>query len=650
MGLLKRFTQYLRPIQGSSEPFAISMSANEALTRQLAAFKVANETLTQALAASQAAIETLTEQLASAKAANEALAQQLADAQAAVAQREESQNQPSSIDPNVLPLVPKIPPEQQTPVVVRLLEIIQLLREQAQALKDEIARLKGLKARPKLRPSRLTGSARADGKDSPGDEGEKKKKARTGKRPGSEKRRKTAELKIHETVFLKPDNLPDGSRFKGYEDFTVQDIIIKPHNTLYRRERWVSSDGQTLMGRLPEHLKGGHFGTILVAFILYQHYHCHVTQPLLLEQLREFKIDISAGKLNQLLTEGKEDFHAEKEAVLAMGLAVSNYVHVDDTGARHQGNNGYCTHIGNELFAYFESTPSKNRINFLKLLRGPHTDYMLSEDAFDYMLKHKLPQGPQRKLEAFNQTSIADDSQWSAVLAQLDITNERHVRIATEGALVGSVLAHGVNEELAIISDDAGQFDVFKHGLCWIHAERTLAKLVGFNGAQREALEEIRTQVWEFYRELKDYKASPTDARKQKLGTRFDELMSTQTCFASLNQALKRLKRNRRELLLVLDRPEVALENNLSERDIREYVKKRKISGSTRSELGRRCRDTFTSLKKTGRKHGLSFWSYLKDRLFSYGRIPMLSELLRQRAEKSKAHGVKQLLTGSKAA
>ena len=46
-------------------------------------------------------------------------------------------------------------------------------------------------------------------------------------------------------------------------------------------------------------------------------------------------------------------------------------------------------------------------------------------------------------------------------------------------------------------------------------------------------------------------------------------LFTTQTCFESLNQVLKRLKRNKDELLLVLERPELPLHNNLSEGDIR---------------------------------------------------------------------------------
>ena len=212
------------------------------------------------------------------------------------------------------------------------------------------------------------------------------------------------------------------------------------------------------------------------------------------------------------------------------------------------------------------------------------------------------------------------------------ITTERHVRIATEGALLGSVLEHGLDPGLAIISDDAGQFNVLLHGLCWIHAERTINKLVGFTTENREALAKVRSQIWDFYAELKAYKEVSSEEKKVELEARFDELFTAKTCFVSLNLALKRLYKNKSELLLVLDRPDIPLHNNLSEGDIREYVKKRKISGSTRSECGRRCRDTFTSLKKTCRKLGVPFWRYLNDRISRKCEIPPLSELIRQQS------------------
>ncbi len=96
----------------------------------------------------------------------------------------------------------------------------------------------------------------------------------------------------------------------------------------------------------------------------------------------------------------------------------------------------------------------------------------------------------------------------------------------------------------------------------------------------------------------------------------------------TLNLALNRLHNNKAELLLVLERPDLPPHNNLSECDIREYVIKRKISGSTRSENGRRARDIFASLKKTGKKLGIGFWDYLLDRLTLENHIPPLPEIV----------------------
>jgi len=176
---------------------------------------------------------------------------------------------------------------------------------------------------------------------------------------------------------------------------------------------------------------------------------------LIFEQLLELGIDISSGQVNRIINENKELFHAEKDEILTAGLEVSDYVHVDDTGARHKGRNGYCTHIGNELFAWFESTQSKSRINFLTLLRGKHTDYVLNEEAFEYMRAQKLPQKVIQPLTELKLKVFFDEQEWSSALKALKIVRKRHVRIATEGALIGSVLEHGFNPKIVIISDDA---------------------------------------------------------------------------------------------------------------------------------------------------------------------------------------------------
>jgi hypothetical protein len=84
-------------------------------------------------------------------------------------------------------------------------------------------------------------------------------------------------------------------------------------------------------------------------------------------------------------------------------------------------------------------------------------------------------------------------TEWNAHLEDLKIENHRHVKIATEGALIGSLLHHGLPRSLVIVSDDAGQFNVLIHALCWIHAERALNKLIAPNEEKRRILEpEIR--------------------------------------------------------------------------------------------------------------------------------------------------------------
>src|SRR5207247_998123 len=149
---------------------------------------------------------------------------------------------------------------------------------------------------------------------------------------------------------------------KGYEEYDVQELVLQAKLTRYRRERILTPDGRTLLAPLPaDVLPGSHFGPTLIAYLLYQYHQCNVTQPLLLEQLQELGIAISTGQINHFLTENLDGFHQEKAALLTAGLAVSSYVGVDDTGARHEGHNGYCTALGNDLFAYFESTDSKSR-------------------------------------------------------------------------------------------------------------------------------------------------------------------------------------------------------------------------------------------------------------------------------------------------
>ena len=533
--------------------------------------------------------------------------------------------------------LPEVRPEERTPLVDSLLAIIHLLLDRVQQLdatvqqlRDENALLKGQKPRPQIRPSQLESPPAPPQKD--------------GKRPGSAKRSKNSQLLIPQDVTLHPDNLPPGAVLKGYEPYVVQELTIEAKATRYLRARYELPGGGSVLAPLPAAvLPGSHYGPNLICYILNQHHHAHVTQPLLLEQLHDFGIDISAGQLSHLLTENKEALHQEKDEVQTAGLATASYIGTDDTGARHRGRNGYCTVIGNDLFACFESTDSKSRLNFLQVLHGSQRLYALNDIALAYWqgqglsaaLVEQLRQGPQ---------AFAEASAWQTRLAALAITSDRHVRIATEGALLGGLIERGVSAELVVLSDGAPQFDLLVHASCWVHAERPLARLVPHNDAHRAVIEQIRAHIWQLYQDLKAYRQHPNASQRPALETRLAALCNQKTGYPNIDAVLKAMRDHQRDLLRVLERPEVPLHNNASESDIREYVKKRKISGGTRSAAGRRCRDTFTSLKKTCRKLGVNFWSYLQDRVRGLGRVARLADLIRQRASPKQPPPVEAVL------
>jgi len=531
--------------------------------------------------------------------------------------------------------IPLIPAAERTPLLDALLAIIDAqqqrivqLEETVQQLRDEIAVLKGQQPRPKIAPSRL---------ETP----PPKPPGNADQQPGSPKRSKTTSFLTPVEVKIPFPDPPPGAVSHGYEDYFVQELVLHGQITRYLRERILTRDGQTLLAPLPDDvLPGSHFGPTLTAYLLHQHHHCGVTQPLLREQLRELGIDISAGQLSRLLTEGHDGFHQEKAEVLSAGLAVSAYVGVDDTGARHQGRNGFCTALGNDLFAYFESTDTKSRLNFLGVLRGSSTGYAINDVTLAYWQRQQLSEAVVEKLRA-GPGQFADEAAWQARLAELGITAKLHVRLATEGALLGQVIAQGVAPDLVILSDGAPQFDILRHASCWVHAERPLARAVPYNEAHRAALEQVRQQLWELYQDLKAYRARPDDTLKAGLVARFDALVDQPTAYpTSIGNVLKEMRDHKADLLRVLEQPAVPLHNNGTESIIRGYVKTRKISGSTRSAAGRRCRDTFASLKKTCRKLGVSFWAYLKDRLGGLGTIPRLAALICARAAEGCSAGV----------
>ena len=313
---------------------------------------------------------------------------------------------------------------EQQEIIEKQQEKIAKLEEKVNSLDEELKVAKKLKGKPKIRPSTLNQ--------------EEKNTKKSGKRPGSDKRSKKLNFVVDEERIIEPEEkLPSGAIFNGYREYDVQDLVLKRHNIRFLLAEYVTVSGKTIVGKLPSPYQG-HYGPTLISFTLYQHYQCRVPQNLILEQLRELGVDISAGQVNRLLVEEKEDFHREQSQVLQTGLETAEYIHTDDTGARHQGQNGYCTVIGNDLFTHFSSTKSKSRENYLRILRGSHEDFVLNEYSRTYLEEQQLAACHMCKLKFDHEVISQGDQEWSQYLESLSITSQKAIKLVTEAAVLGS--------------------------------------------------------------------------------------------------------------------------------------------------------------------------------------------------------------------
>src|SRR5271165_725345 len=479
-------------------------------------------------------------------------------------------------------------------------------RVENQTLRDEIARLKGLPPRPPHKPSGMEKATdRPEGGAKRDEDGASKRR----RGPGVSK------LSIDRTETLSVE-APAGSRHKGFEDIIVQDLMLKAETTHYRRERWETPDGERLIARLPPGIVGG-CGPHLHRLVLMLHFQGQMTCERIVALLTGLGLAVS-----------------KRQAVLRAGLAGAPFVTVDDTGARHAGKSCFTTHIGSDRFAAFRTGQGKSRLAFLPRLLGGAARYVINAAAIAYMRGANLPQDVIDKLAGHASLTFGAHEQWMEHLRALGIADLRvtpdPVRATSEAALWGAIKDQGLLGQAVIVSDDAGQFRLGDHALCWVHAERLVHKLIPANDKQSNAVEVARRMIWWFYRRLKEYKLAPSPQQASLLRLQFDRIFKRRTGYATLDRLLKRLLGRKHELLRVLERPEIPLNTNASENDIRAFVTKRKISGGTVSEKGRQARDVMLGLAKTCRKLKIPFFDYLGRRLGIPGPdIPNLATLVR---------------------
>jgi len=531
----------------------------------------------------------------------------------------------------------------------KLLNVVEALSADKKSLADEVERLR--KQLEQKKKSKNTSSK--DDKDTASDEDStssdhsSEKRRKSGKKPKANDRRSFKDLTIHDTVEcpVDPDTLPPDAERLQDEIVVVQDIEIKPKNTQFQRHVFYSASQQKYYrGSLPADCDHGDFSASLRALIVALKYCGNMSEPKIGEFLENFDVQVSAGSLSNILTKSAKLFEQEYDDLLIAGLSSTPYQQTDDTSARVKGE-FWNTHIlCNPFYTFYSTRPGKDRLTVLKVLQNTETLQFRFGEATCQLLQDEfsLPQKWSEEIAALGEVEVSETTLKLLLEGWFGQRNQQ-LRTAIEHA--AAIVFYRQQSSIPIVQtlvcDDAGQFKLLtdKLSLCWIHAGRHYEKLSPIVDRHAKSLDDFLNHYWAYYASLQDYRAGPTKELAEKLRLEFDELFSTQTKYAALDDRIAKTAAKKDELLTVLSLPEVPLHNNASELGARVSARRRDVSLHSRSERGVRAMDIFTTLVQTSKKLGISAFAYLRDRLSGSLEMPSLAQSIRHHANPGPASG-----------
>jgi hypothetical protein len=512
-------------------------------------------------------------------------------------------------------------------IIEKLTEEVQALKAELQKTRDELNQLKGEQGKPKIPVSKKKAIDFSS-------ENERKTLIPSGEKKSKEK---LSKIKINFTEDCKvdPSILPEDAVFKGYETVVVQDITITTKNTAYRKEIYYSpSQHRTYLGKLPIGIEG-EFGHGVKTLVITLKHASNVSEPKIHEFLENVGINISPATISRILTKNNEVFHQEKADIFKAGLESTIYQQIDDTGAKVKGRNHYVQIICNPFYTAYFTIPHKDRLSILEILQGgkPRT-YFFNDEAFTLLEYFRLSRKMISKLRNSVFNKELDEKQMQQLMEEIFPNPGKSKNQRTRIMEAGAIAAYHNQKEFpvvkALLSDAAPQFKKLteEQALCWIHDGRDYTKLVPVVPLHKKELEDFRSQYWNYYGKLLQFKQDLSQENAEKLSAEFDELVSTETNYEALNELIKKTKDIKSELLLTLKYPEIPLHNNAAELGARSQVRKRDVSLHTMTEEGTKANDTFSTIVQTAKKLGVSAYEYLNDRVSKSFKMPSLAELI----------------------
>jgi len=514
-----------------------------------------------------------------------------------------------------------------------LLHIIEELNEEVQALKAELQKTRDELNHLKGEQGKLKFSVPKQNKDV-SSENERKTPIPRGERKSKEKLSKI-KIDVTEDCKVDPGILPEDAVFKYYDTVVVQDIIITTKNTAYRKEVWYSpSQHRTYRGELPHGIEK-EFGNGVKSLIITLKHASNVSESKIHDFLENMGIHISPATISRILTKNNELFHQEKADIFRAGLESTIYQQIDDTGAKVKGQNHYVQIICNPFYTAYFTIPHKDRLSILDILQGGKTrTYFFNDEAFTLLKYFRLSRKMISKLRNAVFDKKLDEKQMHQLMEEIFSDPSKGINQRTRIMEAGAIAAYHNQKEFpvvkALLSDAAPQFKKLteEQALCWIHDGRDYTKLVPVVPLHKKELEDFRSQYWNYYGKLLQFKQDLSQENAEKLSAEFDELVSTETNYEALNELIKKTKDIKSELLLTLKYPEIPLHNNAAELGARSQVRKRDVSLHTMTEEGTKANDTFSTIVQTAKKLGVSAYEYFNDRVSKSFKMPSLAELI----------------------
>lgn len=524
-------------------------------------------------------------------------------------------------------------PEAQTAIatlrgqLAQVLEALAAALAENQQLRDEINRLKGEQGKPAVRPhvAPRAHSSEAERPQLP-------------TAPRQRPDRRLLRVDREEVCQVARERLPPDAQFKGWEELVVQDVVLRTDTVRFRREKWYArSTGTTYLAPLPPGY-AGHFGPGVKTLVLSLYHATGVSEPKIHELLASVGLQVAASTLSDWLTAAQDAFHAEAAAVYEAGLASSPWQQIDDTETRVNGQAAHCHVVGNPLYSSYHTRPWKDRLTVIDLLRpGQEETYLVNETALAYLRHWQVAQWVQAAVAHLPCETILDRSSLCALLdTELAAAGPRQRTQVREATALAAYQAQRTLPVLqALLSDDAGQFGevTAEHALCWVHDARHYKKLLPQTWEQQALLQVFLALYWAFYARLLAYRQAPSLAERARLQAAFVQLFSTVTGYPALDERIAKTRAHQRELLLVLEHPELPLHNNASELAVRRRVRKRDVSFGPRTPAGTQGWDTFHTLAATAQQLGVNFLHYLHDRISGANQLPSLASLITERAQ-----------------